>query len=469
MTVNSAYQPKQFLGNGVAQEFAFPYFVADEQHLAVVRTAADGQDSVLVLGTDYSVSGAGTDPGVSVSFPLPGSAYPVLGSGERLTIAYDLPATQETDLANYDALDADVYEAALDKLTRIAQQLKEMIGRCPALPVSLGLTGVELPAPAAGKALAWNRTANGLENADIDVARLGATGKVQEFTAESGQTLFTLTAFSYTPSSRNLAVYRNGLRLESSAYDMTSPTSFTLATPCTAGDRVAAVSVDLLAVADVTAAVDAAEAAQTAAETAETNAEAAQAAAETARSQAQAAALNRQAAVSADDSTPGYLEVKLLAGTGLLASTQNDGGNETRTLEAYVSRSRLTADHSWDGVTTTATAGENLAFGDLAYLKSDGKYWKADADAAATMPAALMALGAINADASGTFLVCGYVRDDSWAWATKGKKLFASTTAGALTDDVSGYSTGDIVQSVGRAATATTVFFSPDSDCAELL
>lgn len=37
--------------------------------------------------------------------------------------------------------------------------------------------------------------------------------------------------------------------------------------------------------------------------------------------------------VSSNDTTAGDLEAKLLAGTGLTASTQNDGGNETRTID----------------------------------------------------------------------------------------------------------------------------------------
>jgi hypothetical protein len=36
--------------------------------------------------------------------------------------------------------------------------------------------------------------------------------------------------------------------------------------------------------------------------------------------------------ISGDDTTAGNLEAKLLAGTGLSATTQNDGANETRTL-----------------------------------------------------------------------------------------------------------------------------------------
>lgn len=36
--------------------------------------------------------------------------------------------------------------------------------------------------------------------------------------------------------------------------------------------------------------------------------------------------------VSSNDTTPSDLEAKILAGTGITASTQNDGGNETRTF-----------------------------------------------------------------------------------------------------------------------------------------
>lgn len=56
----------------------------------------------------------------------------------------------------------------------------------------------------------------------------------------------------------------------------------------------------------------------------------AQSAAESARDEAQASVGGVR--VSANDTTPGNLEAKLLAGTGLSLSTQNDGGNETRTI-----------------------------------------------------------------------------------------------------------------------------------------
>ena len=65
------------------------------------------------------------------------------------------------------------------------------------------------------------------------------------------------------------------------------------------------------------------------------------------------------------------------------------------------------SDHSTTGILAAHTAGEGLVFGDFCYLKLDGKYWKADADAIATMPITAMAAESIDADASGNFLMWG--------------------------------------------------------------
>ena len=133
---------------------------------------------------------------------------------------------------------------------------------------------------------------------------------------------------------------------------------------------------------------------------------------------------------------------------------------------SITARQLITIDSTPDSDTTangekvTETAGENLAFGDVCYLKSDGKYWKTDADAAATMPGTLMALGTINADASGSFLRSGYARNDAWNW-TVGGLLYADTaTAGGLTQTAPS-GTGDQVQVIGVARSADIVDFRP--------
>jgi hypothetical protein len=122
-----------------------------------------------------------------------------------------------------------------------------------------------------------------------------------------------------------------------------------------------------------------------------------------------------------------------------------------------------TADLTASGDRTTLTAGENLVFGDLVYIKSDGKMWKTDADAAATMPAVFMALATILADAAGLFLLPrSFVRNDAWAW-TVGGAIYASTTPGAMTQtQPSG--TDDVIQVVGFATHADRMFFMPSPD-----
>lgn len=116
-------------------------------------------------------------------------------------------------------------------------------------------------------------------------------------------------------------------------------------------------------------------------------------------------------------------------------------------------------DHAIVGISGAWTAGENLVFGDFCYLKSDGKMWKADADAATTMPCLAMAAATINADASGDFLMWGWARDDTWGW-TVGNMLYASTTAGALTATAP-TGNNDIVQAVAVATHADRIYFQP--------
>ena len=119
----------------------------------------------------------------------------------------------------------------------------------------------------------------------------------------------------------------------------------------------------------------------------------------------------------------------------------------------------LQNDHSFSGKTFEKQAGENLVFSDLCYVKSDGKLWKADADAVATMPGIYMAVETILADASGLFLRSGFVRDDSWDW-TIGGIIYASTTPGAITQTAPSEA-GDQVQIVGIAHHADRIDFNP--------
>lgn len=146
------------------------------------------------------------------------------------------------------------------------------------------------------------------------------------------------------------------------------------------------------------------------------------------------------------------------AGSGIAVSNGNGvSGNPTISTEFDAA----VADDSVSGIKITLTAGESLAFGDVGYLKlSDGKVWKADADAVATAFAMFLATAAISADASGGFLVMGVVRDDSaYNFTTQGP-IYLSTTAGGITQTAPS-GTDDVIQILGFPLSADKWLFSP--------
>lgn len=147
----------------------------------------------------------------------------------------------------------------------------------------------------------------------------------------------------------------------------------------------------------------------------------------------------------------------------ILSLTLADGGS-------FILPVTLTTDHTAVGEKVTTTAGENLVFGDNCYLKSDGKWWKADASASSTMPGTMMAVATIAANATGLFLKWGYARDDSaWVSMTVGADIYTSETAGGLTQTAPTPTSSAtvILQRVGKAPSSNTasigvIFYCPD-------
>jgi len=125
-----------------------------------------------------------------------------------------------------------------------------------------------------------------------------------------------------------------------------------------------------------------------------------------------------------------------------------------------------------NGIITVDAVGEDVDAGEICYMKADGKYWLADADSAAEMPAVVMAMEDISADASGKLLHMGYFRHDTWDWTLgngEANLLFAHTTPGAmvqLANQPAG--AGDQVQVVGYVVTADIVFFNPSYELVEI-
>lgn len=322
-----------FLGNGATTVFPFAFKVFTSADLRVVRTNALGIESDLVLDTDYTVtlnSDQDNDPGGSVTRAT------ALPTGERLTITSDVEALQPLVLTNNGGFYPRVINDAFDKITIIAQQLIEQVGRSLKLPISSTASST-LPDPIPNGILAWNSAASGFVNIDpgtlVTVAAY-ADAFVSLFDGTGSQTNFTLSADPGVLANIDVSV-SGVVQVGGEDYTFVGTTLvFTTAPP--AGSRIQVRYTRALLPADLTAAVAAAEAdrvataadrvataadrvqtgldrvaasssasaassSASAAQTAETNAETAETAAEAA--QAAASAYATSASASADTAT----------------------------------------------------------------------------------------------------------------------------------------------------------------------
>ena len=83
MTIATDNNLNQYDGNDATTVFPYTYKINDDVHLVVVLTDTDGNDTTLVLDTDYTVSGVGEASGGNVTYPISGDP---LATGEKLTI-----------------------------------------------------------------------------------------------------------------------------------------------------------------------------------------------------------------------------------------------------------------------------------------------------------------------------------------------------------------------------------------------
>ena len=120
MTVATSTNRVDYTGNGSTTVFPFTFRIFAATDLVVTSATPAGVETQLVLNTDYTVSGAGSYNGGSVT--LSGA----LASGHTITIQRVLDITQETDLRNQGAFFAETHEDVFDRLVMVSQQ---QIGR----------------------------------------------------------------------------------------------------------------------------------------------------------------------------------------------------------------------------------------------------------------------------------------------------------------------------------------------------
>ncbi len=216
MTVSSTQNSVTYAGNGSSVNFAVPFYFLADAHLRVVRRAADGAETLQVITTNYTVTGAGNPSGGQVAMLV---APP---TGTTLTIRRVVPATQEVDYVTNDAFPAETHERALDKLTMLAGGLAESMSRA----LVLRETDVDGAGAFDGRSNRITNLEDGTSASDAvtlsqmqafvtDIAQFGASGVPRFFTfvAASSQQLFSCPGIDVADPSAYI-VTDNGLVLE---------------------------------------------------------------------------------------------------------------------------------------------------------------------------------------------------------------------------------------------------------------
>ena len=127
-----------------------------------------------------------------------------------------------------------------------------------------------------------------------------------------------------------------------------------------------------------------------------------------------------------------------------------------------------TTDHTATGLTAQMLAGGPIgAFETVCIHTTTDEVVISDADAIATMPVIGIAPAAISDTNTGTILLQGFIRDDTWNWTLGGILYADNTTAGGMTQTAPS-GTGDLVQAVGVALSADVVYFNPSLTLVEV-
>jgi len=123
-------------------------------------------------------------------------------------------------------------------------------------------------------------------------------------------------------------------------------------------------------------------------------------------------------------------------------------------------------DHTYSGMSAEMLAGGTIGAQDLVCIHTTtSEVVVADASAVGTARAIGIAPAAISDTATGTVLLQGFIRDDSWNWTTGGV-LYNSETAGDLTQTAP-TTDGAFVQIVGIALSPDVAYINPSLDIIE--
>lgn len=167
MSFNTLTRRNAYAGDGVTKVFPYSFKIFNQSYLRVVRCSSLGIETILTLGTDYTVSGVGLNAGGSITLTT------ALGLLEVLVILGAQPLSQDMSIRNQDAYYSATIEDGADQTRMIDQQLAERIDRTLHVsPTTQGFQTRLRPLSTADKLkiLRINATGTGFEVIDVSSA-----------------------------------------------------------------------------------------------------------------------------------------------------------------------------------------------------------------------------------------------------------------------------------------------------------
>lgn len=192
MTVSTTTLRNDYTGNGVTTAFTVGFYFTDNTHLKVLRTQiSTGIVTTLALTTDYTVSGAGSPSGGTVT------CLTAPTTDQKISILRNVPLTQQIHYTENDPFPSATTESGFDLGVMRDQQLFETLDR--ALTLNEAASGVDtsLPFPVANYFIGWSSDATALRNVDpttmASIITYGST-LTEVKSGDGTTTLFTLAA-----------------------------------------------------------------------------------------------------------------------------------------------------------------------------------------------------------------------------------------------------------------------------------
>jgi len=131
LTVSTTDSVIEYVSGGPA--FPIPYRFLQNSDIQAVLVKQDGASETLVLGSQYTLVGAGTQSGGTLTSTY--AAGYLATPGAVLTISRDMSATQPTDLRNQGRFLAETHETVFDRLTMLVQQGFSILRRALLRPI----------------------------------------------------------------------------------------------------------------------------------------------------------------------------------------------------------------------------------------------------------------------------------------------------------------------------------------------